>query len=86
MTAAREHIERIRSMSCGVCGASPPSIAHHIREGQGMSQRASDWLVIPTCWACHQGPDGWHGTRALWRIRKLGELDVLANTIRRLYG
>lgn len=36
---------------------------HHIREGQGMSQRASDWLAIPLCHSCHQGDHGVHGDR-----------------------
>ena len=27
---------------------------------------------------------GWHGTKALWRVRKVDELDALNVTIRRL--
>lgn len=57
---------------------------HHIREGQGMSQRASDFLTIPLCPDCHQGPQGVHGDRTLMRVYKLSELDMLANTIMRL--
>jgi len=36
------------------------------------------------CPSCHQGQGGWHGTRALWNVRKLDQLGALAITIRRL--
>jgi hypothetical protein len=29
------------------------------------------------------GYNGWHGTKALWRIKKIDELDVLNETIRK---
>jgi hypothetical protein len=57
---------------------------HHIREGQGMSQRASNFLVIPLCYDCHQGPVGIHGTKALMAVAKVSELDLLALTIERM--
>lgn len=57
---------------------------HHIREGQGMAQRASDFLTIPLCPDCHQGRCGVHGDKSYLRARKLTELDMLANTIERL--
>lgn len=46
-----------------------------------MAQRADDFLVIPLCKACHQGKNGIHGDRALWKIYKTNELDALARTI-----
>lgn len=49
-----------------------------------MAQRARHWLTVPLCKACHQGPDGIHGARNLWRVYKLEELDVLAETIARI--
>lgn len=58
---------------------------HHIREGQGMAQRASDFLAIPLCPECHQGQMGVHGDRTMLRIHKLTELDLLARTIELLY-
>ena len=64
-------------MPCGVCGAAGPSDAHHIEQGH-------HFLCIPLCKACHQGHNGWHGTKALWRIRKLDEMDVLNDTIDKL--
>ena len=81
---SRAHLQRIKEMPCGLCGASGPSDAHHIREGQGMGQRASDYLAIPLCKDCHQGPCGLHGNRTLWKVCKREELDVLAETIAKL--
>lgn len=81
---SRSHLQRIKELPCGLCGQDAPSSAHHIREGQGMAQKASDYLAIPLCYACHQGPKGLHGDRSLWRVYRKEELDVLAETIARL--
>ena len=83
MSKAKKHLDRIAQMPCACCGAHGVHV-HHIRSGQGMSQRASDFLVVPLCPECHQGPQGVHGDRTLMRIYKLSELDMLANTIARL--
>ena len=83
--AGKRHLAIIKSLPCGLCGASGPSDAHHIREGQGISQRAHDFLAIPLCKDCHQGAhNGIHGNRAMWRIMKKDELTVLAETIEML--
>lgn len=86
--ALRRYHERVSAMGCALCRrlgqpAHPPATIHHIREGQGMAQRASDWLVIPLCPGCHQGSRGFHGDRTLLRIAKVSELDLLADTIER---
>jgi len=54
---------------------------HHLREGQGGAQRASDFLTVPLCSDCHRGPLGVHGDRTYLRILKMGELDLLAEVI-----
>lgn len=78
MTAAeRAHVGRVRELACSVCDAPGPSHAHHIE------QRAH-FTVVAVCPDCHQGPQGWHGTKALWRVRKLDELKALNITIGRL--
>jgi hypothetical protein len=74
--ADREHLAAVKSLPCGVCEAAPPSDAHHIEQGL-------HYLCIPLCKDCHTGYNGWHGTKALWRIKKIDELDVLNETIRR---
>ena len=81
--AEKRHLDRVAALPCALCGDTPVSV-HHIRSGQGMAQRASHWLTIPLCPSCHQGPHGIHGDRAMLRIAKATELDLLADTIRRL--
>lgn len=86
--AEQRYHDRVAKLPCILCtllgqGHSQASL-HHIREGQGMSQRASHWLVVPLCRDCHQGPNGIHGDKALLRIANVEELDLLALTISRL--
>lgn len=78
--AERLHLVRVKSLPCGLCGASAPSSAHHIREGQGMAQRAGHFCTIPLCYDCHQGPQGIHGDRTLWRIYRKDEITILDET------
>ena len=81
--AERKWLSIIAQLPCQVCGAEPAQI-HHIRYGQGTSQRASHFLTVPICYDCHQGPGGIHVDRSLWRVRKMGEMDALSNTIKTL--
>lgn len=76
-------MDRVAQLPCVCCGAHGVQV-HHIREGQGMAQRASNFLVVPLCPDCHQGPSGVHGDKSLMRIQKLTELDMLAQTIEAL--
>lgn len=82
--AGSAHLARVKGLPCACCGAAAPSDAHHIREGQGGAQRAPDFLAIPLCKEHHQGKTGVHGDKSAMRLRKLTELDMLADTIRRL--
>lgn len=75
---------RVADLGCCLCrhlrlGKTPAQL-HHVREGQGMSQRASGWLVIPLCREHHLGNTGIHGGR-FYQMWKLDELDLLAMTI-----
>lgn len=81
--AARKHLSRVAQLPCACCGAHGVHV-HHVREGQGMSQRASDFLTIPLCPDCHVGTNGVHGNKSLMRIQKIEELDLLARTIEKL--
>lgn len=81
--ADKAHMSRVAELPCACCGAEGVQV-HHIREGQGMAQRASNFLTIPTCPACHVGPKGIHGDRSILRALKKTELDLLADTIERL--
>ena len=79
---------RVASLGCILCRhfdlGETPATLHHVREGQGMSQRASDWLVIPLCKEHHQGKTGIHGGE-FYRRWKMDELDLLAMTIEALH-
>ena len=82
-----DHKNRVAALGCMACkllgyGDSPATL-HHVREGQGMAQRSSDWLVIPLCQEHHQGKHGIHGT-GFESMTKLTEMDLLAATIERL--
>lgn len=77
----RDYMDHVASLPCACCGATGVHV-HHIREGQGLSQRASNWLTIPLCPDCHTGPRGIHGDKSSMRLRKLDELTMLANTIK----
>lgn len=83
------HLERILAMPCVICAAlrqpqQGPTFAHHIRHGQGMAQKADDYLAVPLCHEHHQGDTGIHGDRSAWRLARLDELQALALTVRRL--
>ena len=75
--AEREYVEWIKSLPCGVCTGSPPSDAHHIKQGL-------HFLCIPLCHEdCHQGSfNGIHGQARIWKVKKLDEMKVLNNTIK----
>lgn len=82
--SAKEYKNRVASLGCMACrllgyGETPANL-HHVREGQGMSQRASDFLVIPLCKEHHQGKNGIHG-HGFESLTKLTEMDLLAATI-----
>ena len=72
----RNHLARIKEMSCGVCGAAGPSDAHHIVQHE-------QYLCIPLCKDCHQGShNGIHGEQRIWNVYKVDELSVLNETLR----
>lgn len=82
--AEKQYMDKIASLPCACCGASGVHV-HHLREGQGMSQRASNWLTIPLCPECHTGSFGIHGNRNRMRLQKIEEIDLLARTIEALH-
>jgi len=93
MTKAESaHLSRVAALGCIVCRnlgyGESPAACHHIRAGQGMSQRASHFEVIPLCGAHHQ--TGGHGVaihagQKTWEANYGTELELLAQ-VRRLLG
>lgn len=77
-TREHEHMEAVKRLPCSVCDAPPPCDAHHIKQGQ-------HFTVVALCKSCHQGPMlGLHGSKGMWRLKKMDELSALARTIERV--
>ena len=85
MTPVRRYMDRVARLGCVACRldgfVGTPAQLHHPREGRGMGNRASDWLVIPLCHTHHQGADGIHTRPRDFRARYGDELDLLAKVI-----
>jgi hypothetical protein len=80
--AESAYMGKVAALGCIIEGN--PAQVHHIREGQGLSQRASHYLVIPLCPECHMGALSIHKTKRQFENIHGSELDLLAETIRRL--
>jgi hypothetical protein len=74
--AEAAHMARVKRLRCSCCDGRG-GYAHHIEQGQ-------HFITVALCWECHQGKQGWHGNKTLWRIRKLDELKALNITLARL--
>ena len=81
--AADRHMGRVAQLPCLGCGASGVHV-HHIREGQGGSQRASDFLTVPLCSDCHTGGFSIHGSPRAFTNIYGSELDMLAQTLEQI--
>lgn len=88
--AEKEYMGRVASLGCFLCHhlgyGSTPAQVHHLREGQGMAQRGSNYVTVPLCDRHHanSSPDGIHGQRRAWKLAQVDEIDALAWTIERL--
>lgn len=87
---ASRWLGRVKACPCVLCSAlgqtqQSPTDAHHMRHGQGMAQRSSDFMAAALCKECHQGKGGIHDDRSLLKIAKLTELDLVALTIEAIF-
>lgn len=88
--AEKTHMGRVAALGCILCKrlgyGDTPAEVHHIREGQGAAQRASNFLTVPLCPEHHRGNSGLHGlgTRGFERRYGVDELGLLADTIEAL--
>ena len=73
----KAYIGLVKELPCSVCNAPAPSDAHHVKQHR-------QYTVVALCKDCHQGYNGWHGTKAFWKIKKMDELDALNITIERM--
>lgn len=86
--AEKKHRSRVAALGCIVCRNigydDSPAQLHHIRAGQGMGQRASEFEVIPLCPMHHQqGGYGIaiHAGQATWEAVYGTELQLLVQTL-----
>jgi hypothetical protein len=86
LSKAKAHLDSVASLSCCLCGDSPVEI-HHILEGRVKGRRCGDWTTLPLCPDCHRGSlNGIHGQRNMLKVKKTTELELLNETLERIYG
>ena len=71
---AEAHMMEVKGLPCIVCSAPPPSSAHHCT---GRGQARDDRMVIPLCYECHQGPQGYHARKRTWVARHGEDIDLV---------
>ncbi len=86
------HLSRVAERGCALCirlyGEGTPGEIHHPREDQGGAERAPDECGVCLCPLHHTGKMGIHtlGSHGFARMYRCDILDLLADTIRDLYG
>ena len=83
--AAKRHMGRVAELPCCLCGAMPVEV-HHVLEERIPGRRGPDWITIPLCPGCHRGPEGIHGTKAMLRVSRKTEMELVAETLEAIYG
>jgi len=86
MTTASEksYMGRVAALGCIIPDCGSPAVLHHPRFCCGMAQRASNFLVIPLCPDHHAGALSIHKSPRQFENLFGSEVDLLAETIRRL--
>lgn len=87
--AEREHMQMVAELGCVACRRigipDTPAELHHVRDGQGLAQRASNFEVIPLCPQHHRlGPDAIHQSKHNFTARFGSERELLEETLRLL--
>ena len=84
--AAGRHMHRVAQLPCCLCGAHGVHV-HHVIDGKTFGKRdRSHFCTIPVCESCHTGPGGIHGDKTMLRLAKKSELELLSETLEKLYG
>jgi hypothetical protein len=84
----REWMAKVGALPCVLCAhcgveQEGRTTVHHIRAGQGKSQRASDFATVALCWDHHQGNSGVEklGPGGLFQRYRVDEIRLLELTI-----
>ncbi|MEF3110544.1 Ref family recombination enhancement nuclease [Raoultella sp. WB_B2P2-3] len=91
--AERIYLSRVSALGCIVCrnlclGDTPAEI-HHIRTGQGTSQRADHYKTIPLCHIHHRTGGyavAFHAGRRIWESKFGTEAELLLQVYNELGG
>lgn len=92
MRPAQRHMGRVAALGCILCRHmgidGTPAQVHHLEEETGAAQRQDDFLTIPLCPEHHTGATGVHTLKkdGIYRRYKVSEFDLLAETLRLVYG
>jgi hypothetical protein len=82
--AAKQHLLRVKSLPCVICGKPGPSDAHHVICDRYGSRKVSDFEVIPLCKNHHQdGPEAIHNGKASW-VEKHGPDHAYLDLVQRM--
>ena len=85
--ADRQHLLSVKSLPCCICGAPPPSDAHHCIVGRFSQKKAPHRETIPLCKRHHQhGPEAIHQNKRLWVELHGPDTDYINETINKIYG
>jgi hypothetical protein len=76
---SKRYMQKVREVGCLVC--NQPANAHHIRE----ERNKNDYLTVPLCQEHHQGDFSIHMSKRQFTNIYGSELDLLAETIERLF-
>lgn len=78
---ATAYMLAVKRLPCCICGAPPPSEAHHCISGRYSARKSSDWHTIPLCAKHHRiGPDAIHEGKASWEARHGPDTDYIEQT------
>jgi hypothetical protein len=77
------HMGRVKLLSCVICGKPGPSDAHHCKSGK---MARDDFKVIPLCFECHRGPNGFHAAQHTWEAKNGPDHEFLAVVANMLAG
>lgn len=84
--AKKAHLDRLGCLPCALCGAFEVHV-HHILEGRIKGRKSAHFTAIPLCQSCHTDPQmGIHGNQVMLKIHKTTELQLLAETLEKIYG
>lgn len=85
--AEKRHLAKVARVPCVLCSlmglGETPSVVHHLKYGQGASDRSSHFLTIAVCPFHHVGEGGIHTLKehGLYLRYRVSELDLLAMTL-----